>query len=422
MLGFSYIELVGKSCILRFCCVVLWLFSCYSLKAQVLGFTLEEGKTKVEIPIEIYNNLVVVPVVLNNTLPLKFVLDTGVRTAILTQKTFSDILNLAYSRKYTITGPGGEKMVDAYVTNNVSLTLPGVHGKGHALLVLAEDYLELRNYLGTDVHGILGYELFSRFLVRVDYERKLLTLYAPQAFKKPPKYQSLQITIEDTKPYVLLPVVLPDGVTIDAKLLMDSGASHALLLDPLSDSRIKVPPKAISSNIGRGLGGEITGKAGRIRSLSIGSYRVPNVIANFPDEGSYSDTSTVKIFRHGTLGGEILSRFTVIFDFPKEKVYLKKNAHFKKVFHYNLSGITVKSKGAKLNVFEVSSVREGSVSYKAGIEKGDLIMTLNGMNSNTMDLNEVLTILNQKPGKKVKMEVSRKGIRIKKEFVLADQI
>src|SRR5262245_19745585 len=134
--------------------LVLCSFQSYS---QALGFSLADGKTKVQIPIEIYNNLIVVPVVLNGALPLKFILDTGVRTAILTQKSFTDILNLSYSRKYTISGPGGEKLVDAYVTNNVSLELPGVLGRGHALLVLEEDYLELRNYLGTDVHGILGY-------------------------------------------------------------------------------------------------------------------------------------------------------------------------------------------------------------------------------------------------------------------------
>src|SRR3989337_2054526 len=152
--------------------------------SQVLGFSLADGKKKVKIPIEIYNNLVVVPVVLNGALPLKFILDTGVRTAILTQKTFTDILNLSYSRKYTISGPGGVQIIDAYITNNVSLELPGVMGRGHALLVLGEDYLELRNYLGTDVHGILGYELFSRLIVQVDYDKKVLTLYNPKAFKK----------------------------------------------------------------------------------------------------------------------------------------------------------------------------------------------------------------------------------------------
>ncbi|MCI0750921.1 MAG: retropepsin-like domain-containing protein, partial [Flammeovirgaceae bacterium] len=126
--------------------------------AQVLGFSLADEKKRVVIPVEIYNNLIVVPVVLNNVLPLKFIVDTGVRTAILTEKTFSDILNLSYSRRYSISGPGGEKIVDAYVANNVSLELPGVHGVGHAVLVLEDDYLELKNYLGTEVHGILGYE------------------------------------------------------------------------------------------------------------------------------------------------------------------------------------------------------------------------------------------------------------------------
>lgn len=393
-----------------------------SSNGQGLGFAITGGRNKVQIPIEVYNNLVVVPVVLNGTLPLKFILDTGVRTAILTQKSFSDILNLAYTRKYSITGPGGEKMVDAYVTNNVSLTLPGVEGKGHALLVLEEDYLELRNYLGTDVHGILGYELFSRFIVEVDYERKVLTLYSPSGFKKRRKFHPVSIKIEDTKPYAIIPLVLPGGVRFEAKLLMDSGASHALLLDPLSDDRIQVPANTVSSSIGRGLGGEIMGKAGRIESLSLGHFKLQRVIANFPDPNSYSDTATFKVFRNGTLGGEIMSRFTIVYDFPNEKVYLKKNSAFKKKFHYNLSGLTVKSKGAKLNVFEITGVRDGSEAFKAGIQAGDQVLAINGVDLSVVDLNFVLGTLNRRPGKKIRLDISREGERIKKEFVLADQI
>ena len=78
------------------------------VKAQNLGFSLTEGHSKVSIPIEIYNNLIVVPVVLNGRLPLRFILDTGVRTTILTEKAFSDFLHMTYARKYTISGPGGE--------------------------------------------------------------------------------------------------------------------------------------------------------------------------------------------------------------------------------------------------------------------------------------------------------------------------
>lgn len=399
------------------------LLSSFSGWCQALGFTLADGKKKVEIPIEIYNNLIVVPVVLNGALPLKFILDTGVRTAILTQKTFSDILNLSYSRKYTISGPGGEQLIDAYITNNVSLELPGVLGRGHALLVLGQDYLELRNYLGTDVHGILGYELFSRFIVQVDYEKKVLTLMQPEHFRVRRRYQAIPIKIEDTKPYVTTSVVLADGTQLTAKLLVDSGASHGLMLDPASDVRIIVPPNTVSSIIGRGLGGEITGKVGRIQSLKLGTYDIKSVIANFPDPNSYFDSLKIGATkRNGAIGGEVLSRFTVIFDFPEEQIYLKKNSDFKKKFHYNLSGISLKAKGSRLNVFEVIEVRKQSVADIAGVLEGDLIVGINGVSSSTLDLNAINGFFNLKPGKKIHLTVDRKGQLLKIDFALADQI
>jgi hypothetical protein len=402
---------------------LLCLLSSVRVSSQVLGFSLADGRKKVEIPIEIYNNLIVVPVVLNGALPLKFILDTGVRTAILTQKTFSDILNLSYSRKYTISGPGGEQIIDAYITNNVSLELPGVTGRGHALLVLGEDYLELRNYLGTDVHGILGYELFSRFIIEVDYEKKMLTLSVPQRFRKKRKYQSIPIKIEDTKPYLTTSVVFSDGKQISAKLLVDSGASHGLMLEPTSDSRIVVPAASVSSVIGRGLGGEITGKVGRIQSIKLGDYEIKNVIANFPDPNSYFDSLKLGATqRNGAIGGEILSRFTVIFNFPKEEIYLRKNSAFKRKFHYNLSGLTVKAKGSRLNVFEVTEVRQKSTADVAGVLAGDLIVSINGINTKTLDLNSINGYFNHKPGKKINLVLDRQGRQLHLTFDLEDQI
>jgi hypothetical protein len=396
---------------------------CNNLHAQNLGFSLDDGKTKVQIPIEVRNNLVVVPVILNGALPLKFILDTGVRTAILTQKTFTDILNLTYSRKYTISGPGGVKLVDAYVTNGVTLQLPGVTGRGHAMLVLDQDYLELRNYLGTDVHGILGYELFSRFIIQIDYEKKILTLMSPERFSPGRKFHAIPIRIEDTKPYVTTPIVLSDGTRLTAKLLVDSGASHGLMLEPSSDTRIKVPDSVVSSIIGRGLGGDITGKVGRIQSLHLGDFSLENAIANFPDPNSYFDSLKMgSTSRNGAVGGEVLSRFTVVFNFPQEQIYLKKNSAFKKKFHYNLSGIVVKAKGSRLNVFEVMEVREQSVSHKAGVLAGDIIVSVNGIPSSVLDLNLINGFFNHRPGKRVHLVVTRNGVRQKIEFKLKEQI
>jgi len=388
-----------------------------------LGFVLEEGRRKVQIPFELRNNLIIVPVVLNGMLPLKFVVDTGVQTGILTQKAFSDILNLQYSKKYIIAGPGGQGIVEAYITNNVSLDLPGIHGTGHALLVLNEDYLELRNYLGTDVHGILGYELFSRFIIEINYEKKVLVVSAPHRHKVKRSYHRIPITIEDTKPYIRTDVTLSNGVTINAKLMMDSGASHGLLLEPQSDPMITVPEQSVKSLIGRGIGGEIMGRVGRLKSMKLGDYLLKGPIANFPDPNSYMDSLKIgRTARNGTIGGEVLSRFNIVFNFSREEIFIRKNSSFKKKFYYNLSGLIVKAIGSDLNTFAVTDVRELSSAERAGVQAGDLILSINGISSNTLDLNQVLGLISTKPGKRINLQINRKGEILKRTFRLEDAI
>jgi len=195
------------------------------------------------------------------------------------------------------------------------------------------------------------------------------------------------------------------------------------MLEPTSHPRIKVPDSVVSSIIGRGLGGVITGKVGRIKTLRLGDYDIREVIASFPDPNSYFDSLKLShTQRNGAIGGEILSRFTVIFNFPKEEMYIHKNSSFKKKFHYNLSGLTVKAKGARLNVFEIMEVREKSVAHRAGVREGDLIVSVNGINARSLDLNTILGFFNNKPGKKVNLVVNRGGEQLKLNFELADQI
>ena len=397
----------------------------YCSRAQeVLGFAITEGRSQVTIPIEIQNNLIIVPVIINRQIPLKFILDTGVRTAILTEKTFSDILNLQYARKYSIAGPGGQKIVEAYVTNNVTLDLPGIHGQGHALLVLDQDYLELRNYLGIDVHGILGYELFSRFVIEIDYERKFMVIQNPDKFHPKRKFEMLPIQVEDTKPYVLANVQINDSTKSVVKLLVDTGASHGLILEPNSSPLIQVPPKHINSIIGRGLGGVITGQIGRILSLKLGKYKMPNVLTNFPDPNSYMDSlkNNRAVFRNGALGGEILSRFTVIFNLPYGKIYIKKNSTLKKYFYFNQSGLTVKAEGLNLRKFKITDVRVNSAAEKEGIQIGDVIQMINGSPAAGYELNNINAILNSKPGRKISLQIEREGKIFKKSFLLENPI
>jgi Aspartyl protease/PDZ domain len=402
------------------------LFAASAVYAQtelkVLGFTLPEGKDRVTIPIEIHNNLIVMPVVLNGQLPLKFILDTGVRTSILTEKSYSDILGLPYSRQLTIMGPGEQHFITAYIANNVSIFIPpGIQGNGHALLVLEKDYLELRNFLGAEVHGVLGYELFSRFVVLINYQDRFIEIIDPKAFKVKRKFQALDISVEDTKPFLKVPVSLPTKKTL--KLLVDTGASHGLMLDPESDNDIQVPEKNVATVIGRALGGEITGKIGRVQALELGKYSLSRLIANYPDPNSYMDTlRSSSVVRNGSIGGEVLSRFTVVFHYSAEKIYIQKNSSYKKEFQNNLSGITLKAKGARLKTFEIIEVRAKSVADRAEIKKGDILINLNGSPIEGYNLNEINGVFNSKAGKKVLLLLDREGEKIRKTITLEEEI
>jgi len=399
-------------------------FLFYNTTFGQLGFSLANGATKTEIPIEIHNNLVIVPVILNNQLPLKFIVDTGVRTTILTEKIYSDILHLAYSKKFTITAPGGVNTVNAYIANNVTIDMPGVHGRGHAMLVLENDFLELRSSLGSEVHGILGYELFSRFVIKIDYEAKLMTLMLPQKFKPSRKYTRLPITVEDTKPYYVAELKVNDTTSMSAKLMIDTGASHGLFLDSESNDKLNVPSKNISCTIGRGLGGLITGRLARIRSLRVGRYTISNMIASFPDPNSYFDTLRTGriVYRNGSIGGEVLSRFQVVFDFPREKIYLKPNHSFRKSSYYNMSGITLKATGSNLREFVVVEVRGQSSAFKVGVQVGDRIFSINNTLTSEMDLSEINSYFNSRPGKKLAMKIIRNTEVIDKEIILINEI
>jgi len=376
------------------------------LKPRLLGFALPEGQKKLSVPFELHNNLIVLRVVLNNSLPLKFILDTGVRTTVLTEKSFTDLLNLTYSRVITIPGAGGEKLVDAYVANNVTIDINGLIGHGHAMLVLEKDLLQLKNYLGVNVHGVLGYELFSRFIIEINYSRQMVI------------FHELSLIIEDTKPYYHLNFKIRDQDQLyKGKFMLDTGASHAFMINKESDSLLYVPEPSLFSNLGRGLGGDIVGDVGRVSYISWDRFEFNDVITTFPDQETYL-IDFDRNYRNGTVGGGMMSRFRIIFDYIHGKLYLKKGGKFKTSFEFNLSGIIVRASGIGLDEFIVAAVRENSAAEKADIQIGDEILVLNGQSVENLNLNGVVGILNSKTNKRMSVWLKRDGRKIQRRFRL----
>ncbi|MFK7954049.1 MAG: aspartyl protease family protein [Ekhidna sp.] len=395
---------------------------CSSASGQrEFGFKMPNKTKQIQIPFEMHNNLIVIPITINEFLTLKFIVDTGVETAILTEKLYADLLNLNYLREIIIAGPGIVDSIAATVANDITFSLPGgIFGENMNLLVLKEDYLKLSENIGENVHGIIGYDIFSRFVVNIDYDEQVLTLTKPSSFKKPRRAAELSIGIVNRKPFLNATITQSDKKA-SLNMMVDTGASHAALIDYSQINNIPLPQKKIETQLGRGIAGEIPGYIGRMDSLEIDDFEFNDMLVSAPFEGAYNKTIK-RGARIGTFGGELLHRFNVTFDYSKNKMYLKKSASYGKAFEFDMSGLSLNSIGDNLDTMKVVDVKEGSPAYKAGIREGDVILSMNNKNLRNNTLSEIYTLLQKKDKMKIRCKILRDNEKIKTKFRLARMI
>ena len=103
------------------------------------GFEISGNKRSTIIPFELNSNLIIVNVLFEGVIPLKFIVDTGVTNTVLIDKTYSEILNIVPDRKLTLVGAAGIKEVEAYIANKTSIKVGEVSGNNIPLLILKED-------------------------------------------------------------------------------------------------------------------------------------------------------------------------------------------------------------------------------------------------------------------------------------------
>jgi hypothetical protein len=385
-----------------------------------MGFAMPQEKQSIIIPFEVVNNLIIIPVTINRRVTLKFILDTGANNLILTERLFGDAMGLIYDRTILISGPGIVDSVRAHVANDVTINLPGgIIGRHMSMLVLEEDYIKLKENLGEDIYGIIGYDVFSRFVVKIDYEREQLILYNPSSFRPPKRCQKIPLDVDNTKPYVA-GVIHQNSDTDTMKFMVDTGASHAVLLD-VDESKILVKPDStLTASLGHGLGGEIIGEIGRFDKFMIGEYELNNILVSMPDAGLYSNIIK-RGSKYGTIGGLALIRFKPIFDYHNGFLYLRKSTLYKSRFSHDMSGLRITYKENPQR-FEITAITENSPAKNAGFQKGDIIKSVNGMTIYNATLSEIIGVLRQKDGRKIRITVERDKEVIRYKFYLRKMI
>jgi len=342
--------------------------------------------------------------------PARFLVDTG----------GINMLTPTAAKKFGLAGEGklaargvGEDAVDLAMAHAKDVRI------GDALLAKPVFYIfdlgDLPKVEGVESDGLLGYEMFRRFGVTIDYAAHVLTLAEPKTFAPPAAAHAVPFELDDHIPIVNGWL---DGEPL--RISIDTGSRASLTLhSPFVRThdlatRYRAAPDSV---IGWGVGGPSRGRPARFGKLELGDIALDGVAGDLyvGDKGAFANPDI-----GGNLGGGVLRRFTVAFDYDAKRMYLAPNADFAKPDAFDRSGLWLLGDGAAL---KIAAVAPESAAQRAGLRENDRITKIDGAAVATQSLVTWRTRLRELPaGTRLGLEFKRDGKAERADLVLADRI
>ncbi|MEJ8817303.1 aspartyl protease family protein [Lacibacter sp. H407] len=327
---------------------------------------------------------------------LNFILDTGSGGISL------DTLTALYYKlplepsDRTVRGIGGIKNINYY--KNGTLHFPGLDVE--RLDFHINDYEILTEVYGLRVDGIIGFSFLRRYIVGIDYDKQLMSVYMPGKYEYPkkgttlkPTFASIPITnhyVQDERSYLL-------------NFYFDTGAGLCVLMSEqfMQDSVfISKRKKSVNTQV-EGLIGKINMRLTTMKRMKIGPYRFSKVPIHV-----YSDSMNVLGYPSikGLLGSDLLRRFNIVLNYPERTIHLTPNSHMRDPFDYSYTGMSYYFIEGKIIITEI---QQGSPAEKAGLMPGDIIF---GVESNFSNNIGQYKLLLQNQGQKVRILIFRNSV------------
>jgi hypothetical protein len=288
------------------------------------------------IPFELYHNRVYLPVRVNGSRPYTMILDAGAAETFVSEKV-ADELKLSRKGRAQVHG-NGEVVQHFPLAKNVSLTVGDTTLLEKTIVVY--NYDDLEKHEGRTIDGTLGVNFFHKYVVKIDYVARKLCVYDQTTFSYSGTVSVIPLRILNGGTVALLDakIVGAEGEhDVDVHLAVDSGTYSALRLFRSFVERHALIAEGRNqfASFGFGAGGEFRQVTGRVESLEVGGVKILNPVADFStDTKGVTGTASYD----GTIGGDILRRFTVILDYSRQQMIFEPNADFATPFETDKSG------------------------------------------------------------------------------------
>ncbi|NKB90330.1 MAG: PDZ domain-containing protein [Acidobacteria bacterium] len=363
----------------------------------------QSGPEPVVLPFENYRRWMVVRASVAGSEPLRFILDSGAPVVVLTSRELGERLPLQIVGQASIGGAGDGADEQVALAVGVTVEMDGVRIDDATMAVGAA----ANAIPGMD--GILGGSLFGNLVVEIDWAGSRLLLHDPDTFVYAGDGVELPLDMLPSGHFVVQANVQQGGADYPARLLVDTGAGHALSVEPSA-----VPPGAALTDliIGWGSNGVARGDIGRVDALQLGTVSIADVITSFPAGRPWARIGAAQDeILHGNVGQQVLQRFRVIFDAPGGRLILEPGPDLHAPFAFDTTGLALAPWSPGTESLEIAEVIPGSPAEEAGVRIGDRLLAIDGREVSQLDPTAVEELLWGPPGGEVELAIGRGSAR-----------
>ncbi len=379
--------------------------------SQVTAIT--DTSKAANIPVDLHSTHIFLDVMVNGKGPYTFALDTGAPVSVVDSRIAAET-KLKLAGEIPVGGTGEETRT-ANLAIDVNLEMPGVVLAKQQIVSLSLE--ELEPVSGHKIDGIIGINLFESFVVEIDYAMSRLRVYSNDGFRFDGGGQVIPLTIESRVCLAKAKVKFPGKEPVEGNFKIDTGSNSMARLNGPFVAQHQLAKDLVNSieSKGFGVGGESRVTYTRIESFQIGGLNLNNpvILLSQAKRGAGANSNVA-----GIVGGGLLQRCNVIFDFSRERMILRPGLNYDAPFESDMLGIRWKTGGrGNLKSFVVSGVREDSAAFKAGFKEGDELVEINGVDPDQLSI-PYLHQLARKHNHVVRLTVKRGGKTIKQEIKL----
>jgi hypothetical protein len=380
-------------------------------QTQPTDFSMLDGKTSTSIPVALSENHVYLDVMLNGKGPYHFIFDTG----------GANIVDPAVAKEIgafgrgSLAGSGVGSATENFSFANVAKMQVGDAVLTNQLFGVAPTRQGFGVSAGRPVDGLIGWEVLARYVTTFDYADKTVTLSLPGTATAPGNAHVLPFVFYGTQPQIACTI---DG--IPSECAIDTGARDTIsFMGPFTTAHPQIVPATLTAPgvNGFGVGGPAIGRLGRVASVGIGDITLTNLVADY---SAQTQGAFAAPFVAANIGGNLLRRFTVTFDYRNGTMALVPNATLHDPDVYERSGLfLIRHAGSTV----VVDARPGTPAASAGIAKGDVIASIDGAPAGGMSLGQIRDVFDQPAGTVLTLQINGKdGAQRTVKLALGDYI